>query len=431
MTTAQRALAVGILLFGAFTSAIITSGFSIARADEVQVTSGSEIVCEVFEYLTSRGFPIPAGLDAEGCEGSGGGGGGTPGNTQCSNFIDDDGDGKVDYFPGSVFGDPECESPSDDSEGPVVPAAACADGIDNDNDGLVDSTDPGCTDSADNDETNTTSGGGGGGGTGEGGGSGGNSGGAAPACEDSVDNDGDGLIDMNDPGCENAADQDETHATGGSSGGGGGGSSSTPAATTTPAVNSESEAAPAEEVIACDQYLTKFIKFGGTNDPEQVTRLQKVLKDFEGADVAEDGVYDRRTLAAVHAFQTKYAADILAPWGEKKSTGYVYLTTRKKVNEIYCKSQVAFPLTTDEMSTIEKVKGTLQSVAPSAPVKPSQPRAAKQPEVKIEEDAKSSPDTDTNANENDQVGAASEAVERPINRIWRPLSDFFGRIFGR
>lgn len=42
--------------------------------------------------------------------------------------------------------------------------------------------------------------------------SGGNLGGPAPACEDSIDNDKDGLIDVKDPGCENAADTDETNA---------------------------------------------------------------------------------------------------------------------------------------------------------------------------------------------------------------------------
>jgi hypothetical protein len=37
---------------------------------------------------------------------------------------------------------------------PPPPAAQCADGADNDGDGLVDLNDPGCTDTADNDETN-------------------------------------------------------------------------------------------------------------------------------------------------------------------------------------------------------------------------------------------------------------------------------------
>src|SRR5436190_12386050 len=59
---------------------------------------------------------------------------------QCSNQLDDDGDGKVD-FPA----DPGCSSSTDNSESPdpvappVTPPAAlaaCEDGVDNDRDGL-------------------------------------------------------------------------------------------------------------------------------------------------------------------------------------------------------------------------------------------------------------------------------------------------------
>ncbi|MEC9362979.1 MAG: OmpA family protein [Pseudomonadota bacterium] len=71
----------------------------------------------------------------------------------------------------------------------VVPVlAVCADGIDNDSDGLVDfPNDPGCSSAADGDETDP------------------------PQCSDGVDNDGDGRIDHpDDPGCSAPADTDET-----------------------------------------------------------------------------------------------------------------------------------------------------------------------------------------------------------------------------
>lgn len=67
---------------------------------------------------------------------------------------------------------------------------ACSDGIDNDGDGLVDMEDAGCTDVTDNDEYNEVV--------------------PAPACADGLDNDGDGLIDLADAGCSDAADSDET-----------------------------------------------------------------------------------------------------------------------------------------------------------------------------------------------------------------------------
>lgn len=68
----------------------------------------------------------------------------------------------------------------------VVRARACADGNDNDGDGLFDLDDPGCDDAADDDETNT------------------------PVCSDEIDNDEDGLTDFpDDPGCASAVDEDE------------------------------------------------------------------------------------------------------------------------------------------------------------------------------------------------------------------------------
>ena len=68
-------------------------------------------------------------------------------------------------------------------------AVACADGIDNDGDGKVDSADPGCYFPEDNDETDTSS---------------------TFPCSDGFDNDGDGRADYPlDPGCLSAADPDE------------------------------------------------------------------------------------------------------------------------------------------------------------------------------------------------------------------------------
>lgn len=104
----------------------------------------------------------------------------------CADGQDNDGDGLIDYP-----NDPGCDSAADDDEY-NAPPAACADGQDNDGDGLVDyPNDPGCESAADNDEYN-----------------------APPAaCADGQDNDGDGLIDYpNDPGCESAADNDEYNA---------------------------------------------------------------------------------------------------------------------------------------------------------------------------------------------------------------------------
>jgi hypothetical protein len=78
---------------------------------------------------------------------------------------------------------------------PPPPPAACADGVDNDGDGLIDyPNDPGCSSSTDDDETDSPP--------------------PPPnsACSDGIDNDGDGLVDYpSDPGCSSASDTDETN----------------------------------------------------------------------------------------------------------------------------------------------------------------------------------------------------------------------------
>lgn len=319
----------------------------ITPCNDDEPSLGEEITCEVYEELMAQGEPIPQGFDASGCE-------------------DDDDNGGGGHTP------------------------ACADGIDNDNDGSVDMTDPGCADSNDDDESN--------------GGGGGSSGPAA--CNDLSDNDGDGLTDMADPGCTDVNDTDETDpatggsgSSGGSSGGSGNGGSVSGAATTT-----------------CDTYLTKFIKFGQQNDEEQVKRLQYVLKTYEGAAVEENGTYDQETLSAVHAFQTKYWDTILAPWDIKQSTGYVYLTTRKKVNEIYCKNELLFPLSEEENALIEATKkpGAVAGHAVKPVTKPAEKPAGK---------------TETKNTEKKVQEPADEGATKRSG--WGAVGDFFKRLFNR
>jgi uncharacterized repeat protein (TIGR01451 family) len=100
---------------------------------------------------------------------------------QCSDGIDNDGDGKID-FPA----DPGCSSTQDNDEFNALPQ--CSDGIDNDGDGAIDLTDFSCQGNPNkNDETNPKA-----------------------QCQDGIDNDGDGKVDfLNDPGCSSRQDNDE------------------------------------------------------------------------------------------------------------------------------------------------------------------------------------------------------------------------------
>ncbi|MBN1947340.1 MAG: hypothetical protein JW797_16845 [Bradymonadales bacterium] len=131
---------------------------------------------------------------------------------ECSNGLDDDGDGLADQL------DPQCFGPEgfESTDSPRVMATACTDGLDNDGDGLTDHQDPGCLNPLDQDE-------GGGvlppemlddladdwfadpghpwnsnGWVGE-----------LPACSNGIDDDGDGVADHADPGCSDPRDDSE------------------------------------------------------------------------------------------------------------------------------------------------------------------------------------------------------------------------------
>ena len=100
----------------------------------------------------------------------------------CNDGIDNDDDGLTDGF------DPGCSGPDDASE--LSAALACDDGVDNDGDGATDGDDPGCTSAADPAETEP-----------------------GRVCDDGLDNDGDGQTDVaDDPGCDDNLDGDERSA---------------------------------------------------------------------------------------------------------------------------------------------------------------------------------------------------------------------------
>jgi hypothetical protein len=104
---------------------------------------------------------------------------------ECANGADDDGDGLID-FPD----DTACDFAADDEAGAMLAGNACSNGRDDDGDGLTDyPLEPGCTHRGDPDETDPP---------------------LAPTCTNGVDDDRDGRTDHPfDPGCVSAADPDE------------------------------------------------------------------------------------------------------------------------------------------------------------------------------------------------------------------------------
>jgi len=114
---------------------------------------------------------------------------------------------------------------------------------------------------------------------------------------------------------------------GGGGGGGGGGPTIIPPVLTT---------------FVCKPFLLEYIKWGMNNNPYEVRKLQAFLIVFEKENrLTVSGYYDRATFEAVERFQKKYGPDVLGPWGITDSTGYVFITTKLAINNVYCARSTA------------------------------------------------------------------------------------------
>ena len=102
--------------------------------------------------------------------------------------------------------------------------------------------------------------------------------------------------------------------------------------------------------------LNSYLRYGANNDPTEVVKLQAFLQRTQGYDVDVNGTFDLKTLAGVNAFQTKYLGDVMGPWGATRSSGYVYITTKKKVNQIAC--DTAFIINSSEQAIIDAYKAS-------------------------------------------------------------------------
>ena len=121
--------------------------------------------------------------------------------------------------------------------------------------------------------------------------------------------------------------------------------------------------APGEVAAAktCTPVLTEYIRPWRINSAGQVKALQSFLNAYEGENLSETGSYDMLTQAAVKRFQSKYAADILSPWGITSPTGNVYYTTQKKVNQVAC-GDLDFSLSAAQQAEINAFKNVAKKV---------------------------------------------------------------------
>lgn len=114
-------------------------------------------------------------------------------------------------------------------------------------------------------------------------------------------------------------------------------------------------------------YLEDFLRRDWNNDPVEMLKLQLFLKNFEGFTSLEaTAVFDDATFDAVSAFQQRYFDDILEPWGHTAPTGFVYILTKKKINEIYCNT--IYPLTPSESREIVEFRALLESIRSSSDI---------------------------------------------------------------
>ena len=100
--------------------------------------------------------------------------------------------------------------------------------------------------------------------------------------------------------------------------------------------------------------VTSYMKLGANNNSTEVRNLQSFLRNTQEVDVDLTGVYDVKTENAVKLFQTRYANDILAPWGATAPSGVVSITTQKKLNDLVCKKSSV--LSASELATIDAYK---------------------------------------------------------------------------
>jgi hypothetical protein len=108
-------------------------------------------------------------------------------------------------------------------------------------------------------------------------------------------------------------------------------------------------------------YLREYMRLGANNNPAEVIKLQTFLHHNEGfTNLSVTGFFDIATDRAVRAFQDRYKKDVLDFWNLPGNTGYVYFTTQKKVNELYCQRE--FPLDVTQMNEIIAFRDLIKRV---------------------------------------------------------------------
>ncbi len=167
----------------------------------------------------------------------------------------------------------------------------------------------------------------------------------------------------------NTASASASSACGSGTGGGGGGGGSSSGGGGSSSGGGRVLSTTGGGIFQCN-YLIDYLRIDFQNNPVEVTKLQIFLRDFEKENLSVTGIFDQATFDATSRFQAKYQDDILSPWGyaEGESTGYVYILTKKKINEIVCKQILS--LTTGQLQEISEFNSFLSSLQEGSAVSP-------------------------------------------------------------
>ena len=117
----------------------------------------------------------------------------------------------------------------------------------------------------------------------------------------------------------------------------------------------------------CAPLLIQNMRPGIGNNSIEVQKLQTFLNGHVGSNLPITGYFGPMTTQAVKQFQTKYAAEILAPVGLSAPSGLVFTMTLGKINALGCGG--ALP-------TAQSFVPPISQVTAAATVAPPVPRAA-------------------------------------------------------
>ena len=96
-------------------------------------------------------------------------------------------------------------------------------------------------------------------------------------------------------------------------------------------------------------FLKDYLHINMQNDPVEVNKAKAFFNSYLGKSLVLDGIFDKDLFAATVEFQSMFHDDVLKTWVDQfsflddRATGYIYQTTKWKINSILCPGYEAFP----------------------------------------------------------------------------------------